>query len=217
MLRAVIFDMDGVIVDSEPLHVRAEKQTLKSMGIEATDEELRAFIGRTAKILFEDFIRRYELRISYEEIRQVHRQNLLRLFRDSVELIPGILPLFDSLKSSGILMAVASSSSEDLIQSVLDRFSLGTYFSVVVSGEKVEKPKPHPDIFLETQKQLGFLADECVVVEDSTAGVEAAHAAGIPCVGFTSPNSHLQDLSKASLIVHSMSMLNVKTLSTLVI
>ena len=216
MLKSVIFDMDGVIVDSEPLHIMAERDTLEPYGVEITDEELQSYMGRTPKILLENIIQKYHLSVSIEEIYYLHRKTLLNYYREEVIPIPGALDLIHCLYRSGIDLALASSSDVELIESVLDKFSLNSFFKVVVSGEHVACAKPCPDIFLEVLKQLKCQAQECVVIEDSRAGVQAAKAAMIPCVGFRSPNSKNQDLQEAQLIVNDLHCLEIGHFKNLV-
>jgi len=204
LLKSVIFDMDGVIVDSEPLHIRAERDTLEPYGVEITDDELQSYMGRTPKIVLENIIQKYQLSVSIEEIYPLHRKTLMNYYREEVISIPGALDLIYRLYGSDINLALASSSDIELIELVLDKFSLNSFFKVVVSGENVARAKPCPDIFLEVLKQLKCQAQECVVIEDSRAGVRAAKAAMIPCVGFRSPNSKNQDLQEAQLIVNDL-------------
>ncbi|MFH1942555.1 MAG: HAD family phosphatase [bacterium] len=204
MLRAVVFDMDGVIVDSEPLHVEAEKQTFALFGIDVVEDELRKYMGRTSRILLEDFIERYQLDTTLEDLYSVHKMNLLRLYNDDVEVIPGVIRLIEELQSADVDLALASSSDHDLITSVLEKFQLAPFFKVVVSGEEMDRAKPHPDIFLETSRRLDIPPEMSIVIEDSNAGVRAAKAAGMVCIGFRSPHSHGQDLNEADLIVDDL-------------
>jgi len=208
--------MDGVIVDSEPLHVRAERQTLASYGVELVEQELQSYMGRTSAMLLSDFIEKYRLDATLEEIYPKHKANLLRLYRDEVQPITGALELISDLTRAKVDLALASSSDKDLISSVLEKFNLSSFFKVVVSGEEMEQTKPHPGIFLEAARRLGYDPEECVVIEDSNAGVRAAKSAGIPCVGFQSPHSKNQDLSEADLIIDDLRAVDTERLTMLV-
>ncbi|MBN2028871.1 HAD family phosphatase [bacterium] len=215
MLRAVIFDMDGVIVDSEPIHLFAEKSLLAKFGISVTDEEIQSYMGKSLRFLLKNFIDRYHLNTSVEKLYAVQQKTLFELYDEKAELLPGLLDLLKILKDDHIDMAVASSSSRALISLVLKKFHLSPYLKVIVSGEEVKKPKPNPDIFLETVSKLGYHPSECVVIEDSTAGVQAAKSAGTACVGFRSPHSGNQDLKIADIIVDDLSSLNIQKLKAL--
>jgi len=216
LLRAVIFDMDGVIVDSEPLHIEAERKTLAPYGIKLEENELQKYMGRTPKVLLEDIIEKYRLNTTIEEIYPVHKKNLLNLYKNEVELIPGVLELITDLDSEGVALALASSSDKVLILSVLEKFHLSDFFKVIVSGEEVKNVKPSPDIFLKTAQKLGYSPGECAVIEDSSAGVRSARSAGMVCVGFRSPHSKGQDITEAELVIDDLREIDYQVLKGLV-
>ncbi len=216
MLKAVIFDMDGVIVDSEPLHIKAERLLFAPFGVDVTDEELQSYMGRTPQILLKDIIRKYELNTTLDELYPRHKENLEKLYRDEVEPIPGALETIQTLRNGDIDLAIASSSDLLLISTVLNKFDLNDTFTSIVSGEEVKNVKPHPDIFLEAARRLGVKPKECVVVEDSHAGVRAAKTAGMTCIGFESPNSPNQDLDPADLVIDDLTDLRVEVLNRLI-
>ena len=205
MAKAVIFDMDGVMVDSEPLHKKTERVTLSPYGICPSDEELDTYMGTEASTLLRTFIRIHRLNVSFDDLYAAYKQNLLRIFRDEVKPIEAALLLISGLKSEGVPLAVGSSSNRDLVRLVLDRIGVEHAFEVVVSGDDVGRSKPAPDIFLEVARRLGLLPADCVVIEDSANGVRAAKAAGMGCVGFRNPNSANQDLGSADRLVDSLS------------
>jgi len=212
-LKAVIFDMDGVIVDSEPLHIRAEHQTFAGFGLKLEDEEFFEYMGRTPRILLQGIIDKYHLDTSADALYPVHMRNLKTLYQSGVLLMKGAMPLIEELSAAGIRLALASSSDQVLIDTVLDKFDLKSYFHVVVSGQHVARIKPHPDIFLMAARHLNLPPADCLVIEDSTNGIRAARAAGMACVGFRSPNSHNQTYDIADRVVDSLSELNVSVLN----
>ncbi len=216
MLGAVIFDMDGVIVDSEPLHLQAEKKLFTPFGIEVKDEELQSYMGRAPQMFLRHFIDHYGLDTSVEQLYFTHKKNLFQLYKEKVELLSGLLELIIALKNDSIDLAIASSSDRELIFLVLEKFDLFSYFKVIISGGEVSHSKPDPDIFIEALNRLGCDACESVVIEDSSAGVQAAKSAGITCVGFRSPHSGNQDLSMADLIVDDLMLINKKRLESLI-
>lgn len=213
MLSCVIFDMDGVISDSEPLHHQAERELLSPFGIQLTHDVLQSFTGMDTDAMLRHFIDAYHLSVRLEDLAVRHNRLLLRIFRERVRPIPNAVPLIRSLHESGLLLAVGSSSSPALIELVLDTLRIKSYFQAVVSGHDVDRGKPHPDIFLEIAAQLSLQPDRCVVIEDSKNGVEAAKRAGMCCVGFESPNSPNQDLSLADWIVDDLSLIRSDRLS----
>ena len=204
MLKAVIFDMDGVIVDSEPLHKKTERVTLSPYGISLSDEELNSYMGTEARVLLANYIGKYALPIAFADLYSTYRKNLIRIFEDEIEPVPATLRLIRALETSGMALAVGSSSHRDLVELVLRKLAIAGAFSVVVTGEDAPRSKPHPDIFLETVRRLGVEPGACLVIEDSSNGVRAAKSAGIRCLGYRNPSSAGQDLGEADWVVDSM-------------
>jgi HAD superfamily hydrolase (TIGR01509 family) len=208
MIKAVIFDMDGVIVDSEPLHIRAERMTLAPYGLNISDAEFQTYMGRTSRFLLQDMIRKHRLPASLDELYPKHMQHLFRLYQEELKPIPGAVELIRLLYQRGFDLAVASSSDKELILIMLKVLHISSLFKTWVSGEEMERVKPFPDIFLEAARRLKQPPECCIVIEDSYAGVLAAKSAGMTCIGFVSPNSPNQDLSKADIIVNNLRELN---------
>jgi len=216
LLGAVIFDMDGVIVDSEHLHLQAERKLFASFGIKVTDKELQSYMGGAPQMFLRHYIDHYRLNMSVGQLYSIHKKNLFQLYQEKVELLPGLLELIIALKNDFIDLAVASSSDRELIFLVLEKFDLFPYFKVIISGGEVSRPKPSPDIFIEALRRLDCNVSESVVIEDSSAGVKAAKSAGITCVGFRSPHSGNQDLSMADLIIDDLASINKNRLEALI-
>lgn len=215
MFKAIIFDMDGVIVDSEPLHIRAERLTLAPYNLDISDEEFHAYMGQTPKKLLEGMIAKYHLPVTIEEIYPIHAAHLLRLYRQDVLDLPGAVPLIRQLLNQGVTLGIASSSDMALIEAVVDKFDLRPAFHALTSGQELKRVKPNPDIYLLAAKRLGCDPSECCAIEDSTAGVKAAKAAGMMCVGYESPNSPGQNHDEADLVVDDLRQLSVDTFRTL--
>ncbi len=202
---AFIFDMDGVIIDSEPLHFEVDIQTMRHLGTTMTKQQLEKFVGMTNPEMWSILKREYKLDQTVAEIIEYQLSNKIRgLHESKLEPIEGILELLQDLKLRNIPIGIASSSPMLFIQEVVSRFQIGQYFSVIVSGEEVSNGKPAPDVYLEAAKQLAVPADRCVVIEDSRNGVLAAKAAKMRCIGYANMNSGSQDLSLADRIVSSI-------------
>jgi len=215
MLGCVIFDMDGVISDSEPLHHIAERKLLAQFDVTLSQDEIERFTGMGTTAMLQLFIDTYGIPAPIEDLTRQLSENLYHVFNEKVKPIPHAIPLIQSLYSQNITLAVGSSSSPQLINLVLDKLDLQSYFKSVVSGQEMTKSKPHPDIFLEIARRLKVSPQNCVVIEDSKNGVLAAKAAGMVCVGFESPNSPNQDLSKSDWIVDDLSLITADELVNL--
>jgi beta-phosphoglucomutase family hydrolase len=203
-LFAVIFDMDGVLIDSEPLHKKAEKRTFAPYGVTLTDEELTVFTGQSTRSLLSAVREKNGISDDVETLYKAVQTHLMDIFSKEVEAFPGAVTLVRELARRNVPLAVASSSPMGLIRLSLGRIGLDSLFPVVVSGDEVKRTKPDPDIFLEAAKRLSVPPERCAVIEDSTSGVAGAKAAGMFTVGFRSPNSLHQDVSAGDLVVDQL-------------
>lgn len=217
MLEAVIFDMDGVIVDSEPWHLEINLKLYEELGFKLTLEEYKQFIGKSNIDMWSLLKNKYSLKQSIPELLKMQGEKNIQFLRKQKDgLIEGILPLLKTLKEKGIPAGLASSSSLEYIEAVLNKFKIREYFQVVVTGENMEKGKPAPDIFLYTAKLLGVKPEKCVVIEDSENGVKAAKAGGMRCIGFNNPNSGEQDLRGADWLIDSIKEIRFEDLIKLI-
>lgn len=214
MLKTVIFDMDGVIVDTEPVHKYAYYKHFEELNIEVSEELYASFTGNSTRNVFQRIKDTFQLNEDVEDL--ILRKRFL--FNDAFDtkedlfLIEGVEDLIKELHKSGIELILASSASKGTIQRVFNRFNLHQYFTHTVSGEDFPKSKPHPAIFLHAASLSIHPKENCIVIEDSTNGVAAAKAADIYCVGYRSSNSKLQDLTKADLIVNHFNEISVPNL-----
>lgn len=211
MLKAVIFDMDGVLIDSEPLHTKAVIMAMAKYNTSLTEEYCMKFIGSTARHMLETIQREYMLSAPIEELMEANNSAIKELLaREGYPVIPYAKELIQDLASNGIKIAIASSSPMEDIKDTVNNLNLSSYISAVVSGTEVSSPKPAPDIFVRTADLLGVDASECVVIEDSYNGVTAAGAAGMTIIGFLNPNSGTQDLSQVNFVIEGFEEINTK-------
>lgn len=210
MIRAVIFDMDGVIIDSEPLHLKVEEDIFKKLGISITYEEHNTFIGTTSHYMWDRIKTDHNLTQALEELVELDRNTYLDFLNNTLDLEPikGVKELIIDLNKNNIKLAVASSSPLNIIDRVLNLFELRNYFDYIVTGDYVSKSKPEPDIFLYAAKKLDVDPKECLVIEDSHNGVLAAKKANMKCIGYKNLNSGDQDLSKADLTINNFKNIN---------
>ena len=209
--------MDGVIVDTEPVHRYAYFQHFSELNIEVTEELFTSFTGNSTRNVFQRVKTIFNLEDDVEELILRKRS----LFNDSfdhkedLELLEGVEKLIKDLHKNGMQLILASSASKVTIERVFRRFGLYPYFTHIVSGEDFPISKPHPAIF-EFAASLSIAPKEnCIVIEDSTNGVLAAKAAGIFCIGYNSIHSKLQDLSKADTVINHFDELNYTIISEL--
>ncbi|MEZ0007289.1 HAD superfamily hydrolase (TIGR01509 family) [Flavobacterium sp. 28YEA47A] len=217
MIKTVIFDMDGVIVDTEPVHRYAYFQHFDELEISVTDDLFATFTGNSTRNVFQKLKHAFDLDHDVEDLIQRKRNIFNDAFdtKKDLHLIEGVEDLIKDLYQNGIQLIVASSASKVTIERVFNRFKLHQYFSDIVSGEDFPKSKPHPAIFEYAASLAIGKKDECIVIEDSTNGIEASYAAGIFCVGYRSANTKLQDLSKADVIINHFNELNAEKIKNL--
>jgi HAD superfamily hydrolase (TIGR01509 family) len=209
MIKAVLFDMDGVICDSMPLYEQSTQKVIEELGGKVELAELRDFAAFPATQVMKILLNRFELDSALlEKAVQRKHEVLLEIARD-LKPFPGAIELFDSLKRDGFKLAIGSSSRYIFVNFVAQKFALEKYFDGIFSTQEVSNGKPFPDIYLFAAKQLGVSPQECVVVEDAWHGIDAAKAAGMKCIAVTNTFS-AEKLKKADRIVDSLEELSSK-------
>lgn len=204
MTKAVIFDMDGVIVDSEPLHYAAEKNVMARLGYEFPREIHKKYIGYSNEYNFwQDLQNEFGISLNIQTLIAEKRDFFLKHL-SRITLIKPALSLLEKLKESSIPIALASSSSIEFITAILTRFSLTHFFPVIQSGDDLEKGKPAPDIFLLTAEKLKVKPENCIVIEDSLNGVKAGHAAGMTVIAVPNEYTEMLDFSLADYRLSSL-------------
>lgn len=213
MKTTVIFDLDGLLSDTEKLHRLAYREVLGGIGVELTDEMYAEHWIRLGRGIG-DFIREHKLDVSADVVRVKKADCYRKLVEKQAEPMPGAVELLKKLKGVKRL-ALASSSYSDAIEAVTKAIGIVQYFEVMVSGNDVKKTKPHPDIFLLAAQRLGVPPAECVVLEDAEKGVIAANAAGMKCIAVPNVHTAGHDFSKAARVVRSLEDVSVAMIDAL--
>lgn len=217
-IKAAIFDLDGVLINSLPFHYASLKELFSQYGIKYSfDEYIAKDITAGAMNIIPRVINEHRKDLDINSVLSKRRIDFRELLEEknrmavsrAIKLYPGVLSLLKSLKSSGYKIAVASGGTHYFVNHVLRKNKIERYFDAIVTGEDKVRRKPYPDIFLKTAKKLKTKPKECLVIEDSRDGVAAAKRAGMKCIGHYN-KKYKQDLSRADEIVSSMSRINVK-------
>ena len=211
-MKAVIFDRDGVIIDSESANVISAVTAFKEIGIEIKEEEKEWIVGRHPEDYKEFFLKKYTF--SYEEFRKVQRKTYYELL-ESTSLFEKTIALIKKLKLMKIPLALTTSSSMKSTLQVLRKAKLENVFDVIVTFEDYEKRKPDPEPYILTAKKLNLKPEDCVVIEDSSIGIESAKKAGMKCIAIPNEYTKNQNFSKADLTIDSADKIDINLLNNI--
>ncbi len=206
-IKCVLFDMDGVIIDSEFLHKKAYYETFESLGLDVSEELYKNVTGSSTINVFQKLIAHFDLDADPEELVLDKRRRYVDFFHNdpTLHLVDGVEDIIKYFHAKGITLVVASSASMPNINRVFKRFDLDQYFADKISGADLTQSKPHPEIF-EKAAELGHTAKEnCIVIEDSDNGIQAANDAGIFVFGYKNPMAADQTLEHADAVISEFS------------
>lgn len=206
-MKTVIFDMDGVLVDTEPLNEAHMIMFLSRMGIEIDSSYLRKFRGTHARYTWDRITQEFKITTPLSELIPQARASYLDYLLSLKGIRPteGVVSFLQELKINKVTLGIASSASSKRLNALLGICKLRDYFEVVLSGDDVTHSKPHPEVYLKTAKLLKKDPAICVVFEDATNGILAAKAAGMKVIGYRGKEHNTQDLSKADKVIGSFS------------
>ena len=205
MIKAVLFDMDGILYDSEYFYMKGTIDQMHRYGYTGNDEDIYAVIGTTMEQTYDILYHLLDGKVPLDTIRENNEHYFTAEHPlDYREIMfPGVKEALEELRSMGIRAAVCSASPIDIILESLQIMEIESLFDFAESADNVEHPKPAPDIYLLAQKELGVEKENCAVYEDSTLGIEAGKRAGIFTVARRDDRFH-QDQSRADLIVNDI-------------
>ena len=213
MLKGVLFDMDGVLVDSEEFICQAAVQMFTEKGLWVKEEDFLPFVGTGENRYIGGVAEKYGLELDITEAKARTYSIYSELVKGKLEPLPGVYNFIDICKQKKIKIAVATSTDEVKMNINLKEINLGgNIFDTTINGLEVERKKPFPDIFLQAAEKMGLKADECLVIEDAVSGVEAAKSAGCKCLALTTsftPN----ELSEADWICKNLATYPVEAIN----
>jgi len=213
MITTVIFDLDGLLADTEKLHWRAYHEALCVHGADLSEADYIEHWVRAGKGIGE-WVAQQELSLDPSALRAQKSQRYLELLATELRPMAGALELLEKLRGKKKL-ALASSSYRDAVDGVLRRLDIGHYFQAIVSGPDVARVKPAPDIFLAAARQAGAMPSQCLVLEDAEKGVLAAREAGMSCIAVPTEQTHHHDFSQATRICSSLSEVTLELIDSL--
>ena len=206
-VNCVIFDMDGVIIDSEAIHKKAYYETFASVGVTVSDQLYKTLTGASTINAFQKLVAHFNLNADAEDLVLAKRKRYVDYFENdpTLHLVDGVEEIIKYFYNKGFVLILASSSAMVNIDRVFNRFDLNQYFSGKISGADLKASKPHPEIFEKAALLAKIPKENCVVIEDSDNGVKAANDAGIFVFGYRNPLAADQTLEKADYVIHHFS------------
>ena len=217
--KAIIFDMDGLILDTESIESRAFEKLLNEYGVEPKpfpNGLIHQIGGADASIYYEKFKNQYNFPADQEVIQNKKRaywQEMLE--KENIEAFPGFFELLELAKKENLIIALASNRNEKFVHLVLEKLGVRHYFNVIVGPAEGRKHKPYPDIYLETAKAVGVNPAECLALEDTDGGIISAKDAGMKAIAVPNVYTADHDFSRADLVVKSLEDINMEALESL--
>lgn len=203
-MRAVVFDMDGLMFNTEDVYTAVGEELLRRRGHTFTAELKDSMMGLQPQPSFEAMIRYHKLAETWQQLAAESNQLFLKMLTDRLRPLPGLLELLDALERAEIPKAIATSSCHALVEACLKPFDMRKRFQFILAAEDIARGKPHPDIYLRAAERFAMAPAEMMVLEDSQNGCLAAAAAGAFTVAVPGEHSRQHDFSSASLVIDSL-------------
>ncbi len=207
MIRAIIYDMDGLMIDSEEISERATKETIERYGHRFEDiprKTADSVLGMRVIDVLKVYKDVLNMKVDIGEFVKSRNDHFMDLIIEDLKAMPGLQKSLDLFRKNDLKIGLASSAVKEYISLVLEKLDIKSYFDVIVSGDDVTKGKPAPEIYLKAAKKLGTRPEECLVLEDGEKGIISAKEAGCRCIAVHNPNNPPQDQSRADMIVSSL-------------
>jgi HAD superfamily hydrolase (TIGR01509 family) len=211
-IRAVVFDLDGVIWDGEPLYHEAFNVVLAPLGHYLSDEDYEQIIGQSVEAAWDWVRRRFRLEEPPARFFQEYNEAVLKLLERPVDPLPGVRELLAELRRRGIPVGLASASLRQWVDATLRGLRLADVFDATVSASEVQRSKPAPDLYLEASRRLGVVAVDCLALEDTRAGLVSAKSAGMFVVQVRASSRALPPLPEADMVIEDYSQFDLSLL-----
>jgi beta-phosphoglucomutase family hydrolase len=213
-IRAVIWDMDGVIADTGTYHCRSWQVAFKKQGVVFTEDDFQRIFGQRNDTIVRGMIRKEMTQAEIDSISNDKETYFREAVKSKIRPFPGVVSLLKTLKTYGIAAAIASSAPMENIKLILGEIGIADYFQAIVFGREVSEGKPSPQVYLKAAQKLGVEPADCIVIEDAVAGVEGAKRAAMHCIAVT--NTHkAAGLERADMIVDSLEKVKIRELERL--
>ena len=213
-VKAVIWDMDGIIADTSQYHHKGWQIVFRKRGINYTEADFRRNTGKRSDTIIREVLGEKIPQNEITEIIQEKDATFRQLMGGNIKLFPGVLKLITSLKEHDFKIAIASSAPMENIRLITQSLKIDNYFDAIISGWEVTKGKPHPQTFLLAAEKLGVETEDCIVIEDAISGVTASKRAGMRCIAVTNTTSR-EELREADLIIDTLEEITVDDLTGL--
>ncbi len=211
MIKAVLFDMDGVLIDSETHHIKAMQQILKEeLDLEVDAEEIGQFSGLT----YIEKLKKIGIKNNIEKLSKKTNNRYIQIIRKQIKLSPGTRDLLEIISKTNLKSALVTASNKEQTNLILEKTRSKKYFDIVITGNDVKNRKPDPECYMLAAKKLDLRPKECVVIEDSIVGLTAAKEAGMKCIARPTPYIKRGDFSKADMIINSLEEINLDMIKT---
>ena len=208
-VQAILFDLDGLMVDSEPHSLASWQAVMARRGVTLEPSVLDGILGQRLIETARLFVERYNLSDAPEQLSQEKESYQIAYLNGQVKPMPGLSVLLDDVERRGVRTAVASSGARVYVQAVLDEIRLQHQFETLITAEDVTHGKPAPDVFLQAARAVDVPPEQCLVLEDAPSGIQAAKAAGMRCVAIPHQYTRGLDLSGADWILSSLAAVRI--------
>ena len=212
-IEAIVYDVDGTMVNSEPLHVSAWDEALKASGKELShlsDNFIKTMAGKKPIVIAAGMVEELQLLISAEKLLELKSSLFLEKARTSLEEMPGAVESIRRFKDAGYKLAIGTSLDRELLDIILKSLNVSDFFNVIVTGDQIKNGKPHPETYLTVSKKLELAPDKLVVFEDAQSGIQSAKAAGTLCIAIENKNAVVQDTHEADITVPSLNDITIE-------